>query len=227
MNQLRKIDQWIEKIFTNSPNLRAILQLDPTGIGSAYDVMLSHKISEMRSARFRTLMDELSKGDRELTPELVDNEDFLHAFFCAAKAALNSNREEKIRLFGRLLLNAAKTNSLTTDTFEEFVSILDDLSLREFQILLMLQNYEKQTKRREEQNALQFSSSFWDSFEEAIEKELGIKKPEIPSMLTRLSRTGLYESFTGSYLGYEGGKGKTTPLFKKFVQWINGETKTA
>ncbi len=220
MGKLRKIDHWIEKKFADSPNLRAILQLDPTGVGSAYDVMLSHKISEMRNKRFRTLMDELATGDEELTPELIDNEDFLHAFFCVTRASLNSGREEKIRLFGRLLLYAAKTNMLNTDIFEEFVAILDDLSLREFKILLTLHGFENTTKKEENQNDLNFASSFWENFEESVYKGLGVNRSELSSMLVRLNRTGLYETFAGSYWDYEGGKGKTTYFFDKFIQWI-------
>jgi hypothetical protein len=220
MRKLGTIDKWVEKMFADSPNLRAILQLDPTGVGSAFEVMLSHKIAEMRNLRFRTLLDELSSGDKELTPELIDSEEFLHAFFCVTKASLDSRREEKIRLFGRLLLYAAKTNMLHTDMLEEFVSILDDLSIREFQILRILHNYENTAEREENQNDLQFATSFWGDFEELVNKELGVNKNELPSMLVRLNRTGLYETFTGSFLGYRGDKGKTTFLFEKFIQWI-------
>ena len=220
MGKLRKVDEWIEKIFADSPNLRAILQLEPTGVGSAYEVMLSHRISEMRNRRFRIFMDELSRGDRELTPELIDSDKFLHAFFCTTRASLNTNREEKIRVFGRLLLYAARENVLNTDTFEEFVSILEDLSVREFQVLLLLNEYEQVTQREEDQNDLQFAKSFWSDFEKSVNEKLGIDELELPSILTRINRTGLYETFTGTFLDYRGGKGKTTVLFEKFVKWI-------
>ena len=38
-------------------------------------------------------------------------------------------------------------------------------------------------------------------------------------MLTRLQRTGLYETFTGASYGYAGGRGKLTPRFEQFVFW--------
>ena len=214
------IDNWIERVFADNPNLRAILQLDPTGVGSAYDVMLSYKISELRKNRFRTLMEELAKGDKELTPDLINSDDFLHAFYCVTKASLDSRRIEKIKLFARLLINAAKNQSLQTDMLEEFISILEDLSYREFQILHILFRYESQSKREEKQNDLQFVAAFWDNFENSIYEELCIGKKELPSMLVRLNRTGLYETFTGSFWGYSGEQGKTTYLYRKFIEWV-------
>ncbi len=221
MSKLEKVSDWFESFFTDNPNIRALLQLEPTGIGSAYEVMLSHKISEMRKQRFRIFMDELSKGEKELSPELIDSEDFLHAFFSTANASLNSRREEKIRLFGKLLLQATKANSFRTDIFEEFLSILDELSLREFYLLAILAHYERITCRDKSQNDLQFASSFWAEFEQEAADKLNISQIELPSLLIRLTRTGLFETFSGLYFDSQGSKGKTTPLFEKFSQWVD------
>lgn len=225
--------QRIADAYEGSPIVRALVQVVmapiPYGIGSAIDAALTSAIENMREERLRTFFDELVKGTRHLTEELIQEEDFLHAYFSTLKAAMNTRRREKIRLFARMLSNAFQERRLGSDIFEEFLGILDDLSVRELQILLILKRLEDshphemkavEGAKAELENDLQRATRFWDSFEATVETECGVRPDELRAILTRLNRTGLYETFIGGYYGYTGGKGKLTPMFAEFAEWL-------
>lgn len=74
--------------------------------------------------------------------------------------------------------------------------------------------------KAELENDLQRATRLWDSFEAAVETERGVRPDELRAILTRLNRTGLYETFIGGYYDYTGGKGKLTPVFAEFAEWL-------
>lgn len=89
-------------------------------------------------------------------------------------------------------------------------------------ILAKLETLQAQTQMVESQNDLQRASGFWEEFKQVLENDLGIPDNQQDSKLTRLNRTGCYETFTGSYLGYTGGKGKLTPVYFKLKSRAGG-----
>lgn len=224
--------QKIADAYEGSPLVRGLVQLlmspVPYGIGSAIDAALTSKIENMREERLRVFFKELAAGTRDLSEDTIQQEDFLHAYFATLKAAVNTRQKEKIGLFARLLSNAARMEQTGSETYEEFLRILEDLSLRELHILSILKRLEDahpnlpKVMRDGElaETDLQRANRFWDDFEKAVESEVDIHPDELRAILNRLNRTGLYESIVGSYLGYGGGKGKLTPLFEQFTTWL-------
>ena len=222
----------IAEAYQNNPVVRALIQLAmapiPYGIGSAVDAALTAAVENMRSERLRVFFDELASGSTSLTEERIQKQDFLHAYFCTLKAAMNTRRAEKIRLFARLLSNATLLDQIGTDTFEEYLHILDELSTREMRLLVLLKKIEDdhppqlimEGKEPKIENDLQRANRLWPQFEVAAEEELQIDRNQLGSILTRLNRTGFFETFVGAYLGYSGGRGKTTPFFSQFLAWI-------
>ena len=224
--------QKISNIYESNPLIRAIVQVAispvPHGIGSAIDTYLTSKVENMREERLRHFFSKLADGSHVLTEELIQSEDFLHAYFSTLKAALNSRRKVKINLFAQLLLTACREQHLSSEKYEEFLNILDDLSVRELHILLILKNFEdaqtpKLDTNRENENDLQVANSFWKDFEAMVQNKYTVSSSELRAILNRLNRTGLYETFHGTYLDYTGGKGKLTPVFSEFVYWIQAE----
>jgi hypothetical protein len=222
--------QKIANIYESNPLMRAIVQVAispvPYGIGSAIDTALTSKIENMREERLRNFFSELADGSHDLTEELIQSEEFLHAYFSTLKAAVNTRRKEKIKLFARLLLTASKEKHLSDEKYEEFLNILDDLSVRELHLLLILKTFEdthftELGANGENENDLQVASRFWEDFEAIAQKKRAVSSSELRAILNRLNRTGLYETFNGMYLGYTGGKGKLTPIFSQFVHWVH------
>ncbi|WP_407310023.1 hypothetical protein [Desulfosporosinus sp. SB140] len=208
--------------YERTPVIRGLIQLIPFGIGSGIDVALVTTIQNIRADRVKTFFDQLEANDAVLNPELLKSEDFLHCYFATVNAALNTKRREKIRMFAKLLSSAVSTSLFNnSDEYEEYLSILDELTFRELVILNILHRHEDATPLIQNENDLQRANRFWEKFIEEIETELRIPRNEINSLLTRLNRTGCYETFTGSYLSYTGGRGKLTPLYFRLESLVD------
>lgn len=174
------------------------------GVGPAIHTGTVAQAQAMYERNVRCFFNQLSNGTTPLTPKLIENQDFLHAYFSTFSAAVRSRQEEKIRLFARLLrqyaeseqvaieANTKKEGSNPADEFEENLRILDDLSYREFKILCILWRYEK-THPIENGSFQSRNFAFWHSFCGEL-WNLGIK--DINGTMARLTRTGLYQIFS-------------------------------
>lgn len=76
--------------YKKNPVLRGLVQLIPFGIGSGLDVAITVKLANIMQERMTTFFDEFGNGSIELSPELLDSEDFLHCYFSTVKAAMNT-----------------------------------------------------------------------------------------------------------------------------------------
>lgn len=202
--------------YENSAILRGLVQLIPLSIGSAIDIAVLTKFQSIQASRMTDFFDELSRGEITLKQELLDNNEFLHCFFATTAAALKTHRTEKIRFLARLLLSTVANERVANiDEYEEYLGILDNLSNRELTILTLLDKYESKHSKDEDEDDLQCATKFWKEFSSELTEKLAIPANEIDAMLTRLNRSGCYETFVGGYIGYTGGMGKTTPSFHR------------
>lgn len=209
----------LSEYYNEKPIIRSLLQLIP-GWGSA-DTLLQERANQIRSERLKALFDELAEGQHELTEELIQSEDFLHGYFCTLRAVINTRHKEKIRLFARLLRNSVNSDAgYNPDEYDELVSILDLLSLREFNTLLLLHNLEIQYPKKSDENDLQNTLTYWKDYQEKITKSFGIPIEYFAAFMAKIERTGLYLRITGNYLGYNGDVGRTTELFSKLLEYV-------
>jgi len=219
---------WAEKLverYERSPRLRALVSLVASFLppANALETAVLTTTSKIRSERLRELFDELDRGGLDLSDELIQQEDFLHAFVATVRAADRTRQKEKIRLLGRLLKALAYTDSdLSIDEHEEFLRVLEDLSPRELMILICLKRYEESTARKEQENTPKWISRFWESFKADLKENLDIPLEEVEGYLARLSRTGFYHRETG-FLDETEELGCTTPNFKRFLATLEIE----
>jgi hypothetical protein len=196
----------------------------------AVDTALTLSISRLRKERLQAYFEEMaSRIDKETAVRLAEalpgNEDLIHAHLITTRAALDTRRREKIRLFARLFANYVKGESVATaEEYEEILAVLDDLSYREFQVLLILRRFETERPLEEQPDTapevakLHRATKFWDDFVEAVASETGIPSNEIPGALERLTKTGLYQTNRALVAGYPGDKGSLTPNFATFLK---------
>ena len=208
---------------SNEPLLRMLMQLIPGG--SAIDVGVSYYAKRIEDDRRRTFFDELGNGNINLNPELIQSDDFVHCFITTYNAAIKYRIEEKRRNCARLLKSALDENTFVdTDEYEEYLQILDELTYREFLMLVKLDNFENDYPHKLEENDLQRLERFWDQYKRELIAEFKIPEDEIDSMMTRLNRTGCYEIFAGSYMAdIVGGKGKVTPTFRRLRKLVSSK----
>lgn len=220
---LPQVVDGLVKRYERSAVLRALVQIIPFNIGSAIDTAVLTKVQSIRAERATIFFDELASGQQTLTPELLENNDFLHCFFATTDAALKANRAEKIQYLARLLASSTIDGKFSNvDEYEEYLGSLDELSNREFAVLVLLDQYETKFPMQEGENQLQCANRFWSQFSDELVSRFLIPNEEMDALLTRLNRSGCYETFIGNYLSYTGGKGKTTPTFHRLKSLVIG-----
>ncbi|MBT2792196.1 hypothetical protein, partial [Paraburkholderia strydomiana] len=203
-----QIIETLVKRYERSAVLRALVQLVPLSVGSAVDTALMTRVATIRADRTRVFFDELAKDENPLHPTLLENNEFLHCYFATSAAALRTQRIEKIQSLARLLRSSTEDGKIATvDEYEEFLNILADLSHRELSVLVTLDRYEAQHPLQADENDLQRANRFWEAFVQQISQDFSIELREVDSVLTRLNRSGCYETFTGGFFDL------TLPLF--------------
>lgn len=205
--------------YAKKPAIRALLELIPAW--STADTLLQSRADEIRRDRLKTFFDELADGDRELTNELIQTEDFLHSFFCTLRAVLNTRQRDKIRLLAKLLDSSLSSSiHTTTDEFEELLSVLDNITLREFAVLNDLYELELLNPLTPEKDVFQNVLSYWEKFTKESIQKFSIPENAFNAFMAKLERTGLYLRFTGGFWDYTGDIGRTTPLFARLLEFV-------
>jgi DNA-binding MarR family transcriptional regulator len=188
------------------------------GVSAIADQGIVATFAFLRRARIRAFRNELTLLNIEPTEEEVRSREFMEGFIAAAARAENTTREEKIKLFARLFRSYWHEGIFTPemfDQYEEELAIIDELSYREFILLLILDRWEQQHPLQSGMNRLQRAGTFWAEFEKEVAGTLGVDGVEVEAHLQRLSRTGLYQPITGAYLDYTGGLGYISPRFAR------------
>lgn len=206
--------------YANRPAIKALLKLVP-GWSSA-DTLLQKRADEIKSDRLKIFFDELAQGKRELTEELIQSDSFLHGYFCTLRAAMNCRQHEKIQNFARLLDSSLDPAlQVSEDEHEELLTLLEEITLREFAILSDLRNRELAHPRQDGENALQHAWRYWADFRKTTVETYGVPEESFNAFMARLERTGLYLRITGNYLDYSGDIGTTTPLLARVIALVS------
>jgi len=220
-------DRWLDKSshwYIKNPAIRALMQVlgaGTFGVVSGLDSALATHIQNMRETRLRLFFEELDKGDVQLSDEIIQSCDFLHAFFATTKAALNTRRKEKIQMFARILNSfAAKSCEVGIDEYEDYLNVLDELSYREIVVLTILGKYEKMETLESQLSASMRAHSFWDDFIQEAAANLSIGRDEVESILLRLTRTGCYRIFDTTYRDVLEHCGRLTPFYYKLRKLV-------
>ncbi|WDD99527.1 hypothetical protein [Thalassomonas actiniarum] len=203
----------------NNPLVRGLIQLIPGG--SSLDVLAQERLSQIETERFNILIKALEEGELDLTEDILNSNEFLHAFVKTSRATVQTYRREKIQLLAELFTATFKDNQFNKiDEYEELLSVIDDLSVRELNILSLLDSFEQKHPVQKEENELQRSDHYWGTFIETVENEFSLNRDELKGVLVRLQRSGLYAPFEGNYWDYEGGRGFLSALYYKLRHFI-------
>ena len=217
MKVISMMDNLVRR-YEGNPVIRGLVQLFP--YGSAIEGALLTTIQNIRHDRLKTFFDELAGGNIEITPELIESEDFLHAYYATVKATLNTRRREKIKMFANLLKTSFHLGLLQDiDEYEEFLRLLDEMSFRELSVLLKLYKYENRRTEPALESDRERADSYWDDFVAELVQELGIKDNEVSYYLQRLERTGCYEKFEAPW-GNDKKSGHLTTTFYRLKEMI-------
>jgi hypothetical protein len=215
-----KEESWLDKAFALHERAllyHVLLRLDPATAAVGIVSAGLYELWKWKSELFASRLIELNINP---PAERLREREFLEALAATLRRVQNAVSDDKIRSFADMFATYYEGGCFQSiDHFDEYLSILDELSVREFQVLIILYKYEHNNPL-EGRNPLQRATAVWGSFQEEVECKVGIQRSQLPATLTRMQRTGLYETITGAYLDYTGGKGCLTPLFNDFISTL-------
>ena len=195
----------------------------------ATDTTIAKAVSMVRERqaahRAAVLNLELSEAGTGVPVDALTDDRFLHAYDVTLRAALRTYRDEKIRMFGRLLGSATQGDNVTdVDEYEELLAILDDLSLREIRALVILDRFQGPEGADWSDAGIESkrtaAAAFWNDYMLAVGAEARVREAEVGPLLNRLGRTGLFQ-LTGSWLGTNpDGCGYLTPRYYRLRDLI-------
>jgi len=213
----------IYQAYENKPIIKGLIQAIGTqgfSLGSMVDTALATYVSNIRKHRLHIFFEELSNGNAELTEDIIENNDFLHAFFSTINYVFRTRSDDKIKRFARILKNYSLGFATITE-FEDFTSIFNELSDREFTILVIKYHYEQLYLNKETQmNPAQKTNLYWEDFKKEIFRTLNISENELDPMLVRIQRTGCYNKHKGYWDNGPNERGNTTVLFTRLYELI-------
>ena len=206
------------KRYENNQIIKPLIQLIPMGIGSAIDTAIGQKWQKMIEGRLDALLDEMNKNKGVIGIDHAHSENYIHCFMKVVQLTVGTRRYAKIRMFARLL-NSVVTGVggyETVDEFEEYLSLLEELSYREMEILLLIEEFQ-------ETNGVEWVSDMqnkWKRFTTDIAKDLNLSLGELDMVLMRLNRIGCSETFFSRKGGFIVRHCIVTPMFKKLKNCI-------
>lgn len=180
--------------YEGQPLLRALVQLIPGGFGAAFDSALSTRLANMRQERARIFLDALARRGVDLNEELLESDDFIHCFVRTIGIAVNSRRDEKVNYLAQLLSGAFTSKKLRdVDEYEEFLSVLDELSFREIEVLSALDDHIEGNRPSFDSKSAQEMKRYWVECLDYLSSAVDIPRSEITPVLRRLLRSGFLD----------------------------------
>jgi len=201
-------------------SLIQILSVNGLPVGSVVDTSLGVYVNNLKLNRLKCFFDELNSGNVELTDDLIEQNAFLSAYFSTVHYIVRTRSDEKMRNFARIL-KKMNDKTINIDEFEDYTSIFNELSEREFVILTVKYKYEQGLKENiNNLNPAELTDSYWLEFKNEVCIKTGLSEKEFDPMLVRLQRTGCYNKHKGYWDDSPNEKGDTTELFKNLYNLI-------
>jgi hypothetical protein len=216
----------LEEQYSNNVVLKGLIQILSSGglpIGSVIDSGLSTFLNNQKVKKLKIFFDKLNDGKVILDQADIENNDFLHAYFATVNYVLNTRTDEKAARFAEIL-KGLYSKEIDIDQFEDYSSIFNEISEREFYFLSKKMEYEqKYTLKNGELNEAQVVNLYWKEFKEEVINTLGIGAGEFDGIIIRVQRTGCFSDFKGYWENDHERKGLTTELFHKIYSLLNKE----
>jgi len=136
--------------------------------------------------------------DPSVTAEQIAEDDKLFAAFAVARCVAQAHSSERVSQFARLHASFLAGRVASPDEFAEFLHLLENLSEREFLILLGLRSIADNVGIRLGSNELLFGSQEpWRRLRTELAHNLKLSEPEVDSIVQGLTRTGFVRILVG------------------------------
>ncbi|BFM45262.1 hypothetical protein CFS9_39030 [Flavobacterium sp. CFS9] len=232
--QNKSLREILHDQYQNEPIIRLFVELIGSALGFpissvVFDTLIGIKAKETAANRMRSFYDELNNGDIQLDETLLENDDFLHSYFSVVNYVIRSKSNEKASKFAKIIKSLYKQD-INVQQFEDYSSIFDELTEREFIILCIKRDFENTinpieiiSEDKKMKNPFQITTSYWNDFFKEVDKVLNISPKELEALLIRAQRTGCYVLHTGYWDMSNVGCGDTSVIFHKIYDIIKNE----
>ena len=190
-----------------------------TGIGKvALRTALDKVIKTYRNNKFDKLIKRLETGEISLTDNELQSDDFIACFIKTIDAIDKAISKEKVAILENLFINGIETQVIrnTPTLYEETLSIISDLSIREIEILFILSE-ELSIEEAQEESTIVLERN--QKAKKRICQRYNISAVYTAALLHRLERTGLIVD--GNFIG--GPEYFMSPLYQEIKKLIHYE----
>lgn len=229
LNLRDNVDSFAESR-TIRPIILAIASAIPGASGAiagADSWVLTH-VQQQKEERLRYLIECLESGMDDFGGPIPIqmSEPVLHAAYVTIEATLRTSRREKIRAFARLLRSGLETPPRLDlkNEHEDYLKILDELSVRELNVLWLLNDFEKRNPRQPEDSDYEWTKKHWHAFKNDVVARVNMPEEEISGLLMRLARTGTFEPiYVSGYGGDVSSAGMLTGAYKRLAELLGDD----
>jgi hypothetical protein len=187
-------------------------------VDSTIDIFLANFQNQKREELIQIILSDIT-----ITPEMVNDVEFIMNFAKTLEAINKLATNDKIVYFANLLKNSYFSgNKIDNNEFEEFFEVINSLSYRQIRVLIILHNIENDPEPHIDNTMSKndyLPRRYWFSFKKELKDKLNIEQEDVYSIMKSMEQTGLFTMNNGfSYDAIE--EGTLTPYFKKFAKWV-------
>lgn len=164
-------------------------------LGDLIDESLYSAFEDNQTKKRKQLIDIILSDKQRITPDMVNDVEFIMNFAKVMEAVNRLARNEKVIYFGNLIKNGYLVNSaskISNDEFEEYFNEISSLSFRELEYLAFFWRYAVN-------HGGKIAAHNWKSFSEEFNEKYNGQDPR--SVYRKLIKTGLiYEIKMSTYI---------------------------
>ncbi|MBS2099135.1 hypothetical protein [Carboxylicivirga linearis] len=224
---LKQIVEDLAKEFGENKYIQGLIQLVSVGgipFGPAISASVVTAYNNYLSQKMRIFFKELNSGDIILNEDVIYNNDFLHAYFSTLNYVVNTRTDKRIIHFAKLL-KSLYSHDLSIENHEEYSKILDEITDREFAMLVIKKEFEHSYGIMDnDKNEAQMTQSYWDVYVKSLFHHIDIHPDDVDSLHSRVQRTGCYLKFNGFFEDSPNQHGNTTAIFKEICNIVEEES---
>lgn len=151
-------------------------------IGDMIDSSMNSMLEDFQNKKEKEFIDTILKNGDRITTDQVNDVEFIVNYARTLEAVKRLANNDKVKYYGNLIRNGYLSETrIQNDEFEEFVTILNDMSYREIQYLVFFAECEKNSEVCLVHNG-------WSKFEVKFEQEFHLRN--VYGIFERIKRTG-------------------------------------
>lgn len=182
-----KVDELLTEVVNKDPLVLASISTVPY-FGGSLATFFSAKWLKTYQERTDALFQKLGKHLNNLDEQTIKQDYFdtaqgIDLLIKATEQSTRTRSEEKRDLIARILCGAAMNHEVSKYSPEEYLNLISDLTVRELIVARSLYETRPDVNLEGE----------WNRWEEKVNTDCGIDKPDLYMTLSRLSSTGLLQ----------------------------------